>query len=260
MSNGLFMGIDIGTSGVRAALFDIEGNQTGLCHMEYPLICMKQGMAELDPELVFKSFIKVVKGCIDQTGVEKNKISAVGISTMNMCGEKSIYSLFDRYASETPPGSDGLIFLPFLTGERSPNWNANITGTLHGLRLVHGRKHFIRAAMEGVMFRMFSVYEVLSQLNNNVQQIKANGGYVNSDVWLQMQADIFNREIAVAGVGEAATLGAAYTAMAAVGAIKSLKQKLPVMEPLKVIKPMPENAGMYKKVYSCFKELYSKIN
>lgn len=178
---------------------------------------------------------------------------------MENTGLKSIYELFDRYASKIGPGSEGLIFLPFLTGERSPNWNANARGTIHGLQLIHGKKHFIRAAMEGVIYRMFSVYEVITQLNNNVKQIMANGGYTNSDIWLQIQADIFNKEIAVAGIGEAAAFGAAYVAMAAVGAVASLRHPLPCMKPQKVVCPVEDNHIVYKDGYKQFKELYSRI-
>lgn len=173
---------------------------------------------------------------------------------------KSIYALFDRYAEEIPAGSEGLLFLPFLTGERSPNWNANAKGTLHGLQLTHNKKHIIKAAMEGVMFRMFSVYETITELNNNVKQIKSNGGYVKSDIWLKIQADIFNKEIAVAGIEEASVFGAAYTAMVAVGEIKEFNQILPHMQPSKIVKPNPENVGVYNEAYKSFKDIYAKIN
>ena len=174
-------------------------------------------------------------------------------------GAKSIYELFDRYAAEISPGCDGLIFLPFLTGERSPNWNANARGTLHGLRLAHGRKHFIRAAMEGVMYRMFSVYEILSKFNENAVQIVANGGYANSGIWLQIQADIFNREIAVAGIPEAAVFGAACTAMVSRGALDGFKSRLDCMQPQRIVKPASGNNSIYMESFRQFKEIYDKI-
>lgn len=175
-------------------------------------------------------------------------------------GIEGIYELFDKYASEIKPGCDGLVFLPFLTGERSPNWNANARGTLHGLRLMHGRKHFIRAAMEGVMYRMFSVFEAIGSMGKNPVRIIANGGYVKSDIWLQMQADIFNREIAVAGVPEAAVFGAACIAMVSLGALEGFNSRLECMEPQKVIKPDEGNNSVYKEWYRQYKELYDKIN
>ena len=175
------------------------------------------------------------------------------------CGLESIYDLFNKYSCEIKPGSEGLIFLPYLTGQSSPDWNAEAKGTLHGIQLIHGKKHFIRAAMEGVIYNLFSVYEAIMQINSSARLIVANGGYVNSDIWLQIQADIFNKEIAVAGVGEAAAFGAAFTAMAGIGAISSLKQELPGMRPLKIIKPINENVDIYKTAYLKFKELYTSI-
>jgi gluconokinase len=157
------------------------------------------------------------------------------------------------------PGSDGLLFLPLLTGERSPNWNASARGIMYGLDIRHGRKHLIRASMEGVIYRLFSVYEAITAINSNVKQIKANGGYAKSDIWLQMQADIFNKEIAVAGIDEASVFGAAYNAMAAVGAVKGLKSGISAMEPSRVIKPDPENTEMYREQFKLFKDIYNKI-
>lgn len=174
-------------------------------------------------------------------------------------GVASIYELFDRYAAEIRPGCDGLVFLPFLTGERSPNWNANARGTLHGLRLMHGRKHFIRAAMEGVMYRMFSVFEAIESMDRKPARIIANGGYVKSDLWLQMQADIFNREIAVAGVPEAAVFGAACIAMVSTGALESFGSRLECMQPQKLIKPDEGNNSAYRECYKQYKEIYGKI-
>ena len=175
-------------------------------------------------------------------------------------GLKNIYELFSQYAEEINPGSDGLVFLPFLTGERSPGWNANAVGTIHGLRLMHGRKHIVRAAMEAVMFRMFSVFEILHELSGNTKRIIANGGYVKSKIWLKMQADIFGKEIAVAGASEAAVFGAAYLAMFAVGAIDSLTTPLLPMRTSEIIVPSQQNHLIYKELYSNFKSLYGKLS
>jgi gluconokinase len=130
---------------------------------------------------------------------------------------------------------------------------------IHGLGLIHGKKHLIRASMEGVMYELYSVYDIITQIDNNVEQIIANGGYVNSDIWLQIQADIFNKEIAVAQIGEAAAFGAAYVAMAAVGAIEGLHVKLPIMQPTRKIKPIAENHAVYKEMFKQYKEFYNML-
>ena len=171
----------------------------------------------------------------------------------------SIYQLFDSYASEINPGSDGLIFLPFLTGERSPGWKADARGIMYGLSYSHGRKHMLRASMEGIMFRLYAVYEVISRLNNSATCIIANGGYTKSDIWLQMQVDIFNKEIAVSRVTEASALGAAYLAMYALGEVKDIKKVLPGMHTEKVMLPSEENHLIYKKAYELSNQIYESI-
>lgn len=171
---------------------------------------------------------------------------------------ESIYKLFDKFAAEIKPGSEGLIFLPYLTGERSPDWNAGVRGLMFGLGYSHGRKHIIRAAMEGVMFRMYSIFEVMTELRNNAIQIRANGGYTKSEPWLQIQADIFNKEILVPEVQEASALGAAFLSMVSLG-MADFKKVLPGMLPKKVVYPICANHEVYKEVYDLSKQIYNSI-
>ncbi len=169
---------------------------------------------------------------------------------------ESIYQIFDSYAAQIDPGSDGLIFLPYITGERSPDWNANVRGLMFGLSHSHSRKHIIRAAMEGVMFRLYSVFEVMTELRDCADKVMANGGYTNSIPWLQMQADIFNKEILVPEVQEASALGAAYLTMTTLGAV-SPETVLQGMLPKRVFRPVEGNHEIYSKVYARSKQIYN---
>ena len=171
---------------------------------------------------------------------------------------ENIYKLFDKMADEIKPGSDGLIFLPYLTGERCPDWNAGARGLMYGLGISHGRKHIIRAAMEGVMFRMYSIFEIMTELRNNTRQIMANGGYTNSDPWLQIQADIFNKEILVPEVQEASSLGAAFICMVSLG-LADINSVLPGMQPKKSVLPIAGNHEIYMKAYELSKQIYYSI-
>jgi len=167
-----------------------------------------------------------------------------------------IYRLFDSYAEEVPPGSQGLIFLPYLAGERNPDWNARATGVMWGLTYAHTRKHLVRAAMEGILFRLFSVYEILEKFLAPTHEIRAGGGYSQSRVWLSMQADLFGRRIAVPTVTEASALGAAFLAMVAVGTIGGIDKPLPAMKAQTVIEPNPENHSLYREIYKKATVLY----
>ncbi len=172
--------------------------------------------------------------------------------------QKSIYGIFDSFASEINPGSDGLIFLPYITGERSPDWNSGVRGLMYGLSHFHTKKHIIRAAMEGVMFRLYSVFEVMTELRDRAVRVMANGGYVNSSPWLQMQADIFNKEILVPEVQEASALGAAFLTMVALGAAEP-DTVLKGMQPKKLVKPIVGNHEIYMKAYGLSKQIYNSV-
>jgi gluconokinase len=171
----------------------------------------------------------------------------------------SVYKLFDHYVSQTFPGSEGLFFLPFLTGERSPGWNADANAYICGLKITHDKKHIVRAAMEGIMYNMYSIYGVLDNLGGNVRRIIANGGYVNSSVWLQMQADIFNKEITVAPIGEASVWGAAFTSMVATGVVRGFDDVRPGFKPGRVIQPNVENHTIYNEAFRRYQELYHML-
>ena len=172
--------------------------------------------------------------------------------------EADSFAGYSTAASSVPPGCDGLMFLPFLTGERSPNWNAGLKGLLHGLDIHHQKAHLIRSAMEGVMFRLFAVYNLLNDSDNNVSALIANGGYTRSNLWLQVQADIFNKEIRLPRIGHAAALGAAFLSMFAQGAVDSIQSRLPVMNEFTRITPQPETVDLYGRLYRTHLDLYDR--
>ncbi len=171
----------------------------------------------------------------------------------------SIYQLFDRFANELSPGSDGLIFLPYLTGERCPDWNASARGIMFGLSMAHGKKHIVRASMEGILYRLYSVYEALKVLNPRSTEIVASGGYTKSKIWLKMQADLFNKAVKVSPVTETSALGAAYLAMLAVGAVDRLGTPLPAMKPVRTIVPEAGAHEAYQKLYTQAMNIYGKL-
>jgi gluconokinase len=229
-------------------------------------ILVKEPLLDLKERTWCYSFLKdgyLAGGAINNGGIVlkwlreefKNEYTA----DMEKYGVKKLYQLFDEYAKELPAGSEGLIMLPYLTGERSPGWRADAKAVISGITLRHGRKHFAKAAMESVMYQMHSVFEAITSVNNNVKQIIANGGYASSDVWLQIQADIFNRDIAVSNVGEASAFGAAYTAMIAAGVVRDFHTGAKIMEPKRVITPNSTNVEVYRTCYQEFRKLYEEI-
>lgn len=135
---------------------------------------------------------------------------------------KNPYDALSEMAGSVPPGAEGLIFHPYLAGERAPLWDANARGSFFGLGLHHQKKHLIRAVMEGVVFNLYTVLLALEELIGQPTRIHATGGFSRSSLWRQMMADIFNQELFVPESFESSCLGAVILGLYSVGEVDSL--------------------------------------
>ncbi|MEC3878648.1 gluconokinase [Parapedobacter sp. 10938] len=121
-------------------------------------------------------------------------------------------------ASTVATGADGLLFLPYLAGERAPYWNANAKGLFFGVQLHHTKAHFTRAVLEGIVYGLYSVGTALEELASPIKVIHANGGFARAPFWVQLLADVFNKRVVVSeeGVQDAAK-GACMVVLKALG-------------------------------------------
>lgn len=167
----------------------------------------------------------------------------------------STYERLTKMAKTVPVGADGLIFHPHILGERSPLWNAQARGNLFGLGRHHTQAHLVRAVMEGVLYNMAMVFEALEQTGGQVKTLSASGGFAQSDLWQQMLADIFDREVVVPTVIESSALGAAVLALVAVGEWDELSQVQACVEVGRSRRPIAENVKRYQKILLIYKDL-----
>ncbi|WP_410513607.1 gluconokinase [Paenibacillus sp. BR2-3] len=135
---------------------------------------------------------------------------------------KDPYEILTEIAAKVNPGSDGLIFHPYLAGERAPLWDANARGSYFGLSLHHKKEHMIRAALEGVIYNLYSVFLALEELIGQPKKIQATGGFARSELWRQMMSDIFDQELHVPESVESSCLGAAILGLYGIGEVDSL--------------------------------------
>ena len=163
---------------------------------------------------------------------------------------------WNSLAAEINPGSDGLIFLPYLDGERSPIFDASARGCFFGLSLAHTKSHFMRAVFEGVAYALNSIFEVFKE-QGNVEKMKIIGGGANSELWKQILTDVWEIPLAVlnTSAGDSCSLGAAAVAGTAVGLFSSLQEATKYIRIKKIIQPS-RNKGEYKKYFSVYQELY----
>lgn len=166
------------------------------------------------------------------------------------------YTLFFEKVKAATAGSKGLIFLPYVTGERAPIWDSESCGTFFGLRLHHRQEQFSRAVLEGICYALNEVLLAVEQYSEEIKQINVSGGFVHSRIWMEILADITGKEIVLLQTEDASALGAAYLAVKAIGLHKSYPS--PIKEK-QTIKPNPENYRLYRRIFEIYKQLYPNL-
>jgi len=171
------------------------------------------------------------------------------------------YSEMDNLASSVQPGSDGVIFLPYLGGERSPHMDYNATGLFFGLQHMHDKRHLCRAVMEGVTFALKDTENLIREIGIRSQTVVACGGGARSPLWLQMQADIFEKEVVVTETKEQASLGACIIAGIGAGIYSTAKEACDdlVRYKDKRYEPNPKNIDIYRHRYEIYRSLYPRL-
>lgn len=163
-------------------------------------------------------------------------------------------------AAAVPPGSDSLIFLPYLAGERSPIWDSQARGVFFGLNLNHQRQHLTRAILEAVAYTMRHVQEHIEHSGAAIHEIHCCGGQASSELWCQIKADVTGCRVIVPEVIEAPVLGAAIIAGVGVGAFENFTQgAMNMVRPRRVIEPDDEHHTRYQEMYALYRELYQAV-
>lgn len=169
------------------------------------------------------------------------------------------YDLLTREASEISPGAEGLIFLPYLSGERTPHPDPHARGVFFGLTLRHTRAHMTRAVLEGITFGLRDSLELMCDLGSRPQQIVASGGGAKSIFWQQLMADIFETPIQVVNATEGAAFGAALLAGVGTGVFPTVEEACE--KAIRVTDEVApgENAGKYSEAYALYRSLYPML-
>jgi xylulokinase len=168
------------------------------------------------------------------------------------------YKDADNAASAVSPGSEGLIFLPYLLGERTPHMDPRAKGIFFGFTLRHGREHMIRAAIEGITFSVKEAIDTIISLGIKPRELIASGGGAESAFWLKLQADIFGIPVIKREIREQAGIGAALLGGIAAGAYSGIADAVSSLDGVgaRMIEPDPSNVAVYGEAYEKFKAVY----
>lgn len=170
------------------------------------------------------------------------------------------YEYLDMEAEYVPPGSNGLIVIPFFSGARAPRWIPKARGIIFGLTVFHTRAHVFRALMEGVAYEIRKILEVLEELNIKVKEIRLLGGGGKTPTWARIKANVTGRKVALLQFLDAALIGDAILAGLGVKVLSSYEDGVKLFVKIREeYEPDPKIVKIYDEYYKLYEELISKI-
>ncbi|HSH79437.1 MAG TPA: xylulokinase, partial [Herpetosiphonaceae bacterium] len=175
-------------------------------------------------------------------------------------GETLDYDSLVGEAAQVPPGSEGLLFLPYLSGERTPHRDPLARGAFVGLTARHGRGHMVRAVMEGVTFSLRDGLEIMRGMGLDVSEVRVTGGGARSELWRQMQADVFAAPITRMRAEEGPAFGAALLAGVGAGVYPDVAAAVEAaVATAGTVEPNPEATKAYDQAYEVYRTLYGAL-
>ena len=170
------------------------------------------------------------------------------------------YELLNKQAETAPPGSNGLIFLPYLSGERTPYADSYARGVFFGISYLHRQDHFARSVMEGISYSQYDCLNLMRQLGISSDKLVLFGGGAKSVLWRQIIADIFDTRIVTLNVEEGPSYGAAILAGVGVKIYKNVKEATDsIIKEVSQTSPNPEDMKRYARYYTVYKSLYNSL-
>jgi gluconokinase len=169
-------------------------------------------------------------------------------------GPNQYASLFDMI-HKIPAGSEGLIFLPYIFAERAPVWDEEASGVFIGISSKHTRAHFIKAIIEGVCYALKNVLELIELSSSEIKEIHASGGFIKSNGWVQLLADVTGKPIVIVEREDASAIGAAYLAYRVLG----INTEKFTTHENRFINPHNSNTKEYFKFFQVYKTLYPGV-
>jgi xylulokinase len=224
---------------------------------------------KIDPQGRIHTFCHAVRGKWHMMGVNlsaggslqwfRNELCKADVEKARAEGTE-IYDLLTREAEAVKAGSEGLFFLPYLSGERTPHADPDARGCFVGLTLAHTRGHLIRSVLEGVTFSMRDSLEIIEGLGVPVKQIRASGGGSRSPLWRQIQADVFGRKVVTINTEEGPAYGVALLASVGAGAYKNVQEACrATIHAVKETAPQRLAKAAYDRAFPIYQQLYRSL-
>jgi xylulokinase len=224
----------------------------------------------LDPEMRTFTWAHLLPGMFTPTGTMQAAGSsyqwardelAAGERLIAERLQRSPYWLLDQEVEQSPAGANGLLFLPYLLGERSPRWNPEARGAFVGLTIRHRQSDMLRAVLEGITFNLRVILEAFQAQGTGIEALRVIGGGARGAVWNQIMADIYGLPVhRLSLLEEATSLGAAVAGGVGVGLWKDFSQVEQMIRIERETRPNPQHRVLYDRMYGIFNELYGALD
>jgi xylulokinase len=189
----------------------------------------------------------------------RNEMSDLEVEASKARGIDPYYLLTDE-AALAGPGAEGLFFLPYLTGERTPHFDPDAKGAWVGLTVRHGRPHLIRSILEGATFAMRDSLELIREMGASITQVRLSGGGGRNPLWRQIQADIYGQDVHTINATEGPAFGVALLAQVGTGGFSSVPEACDAT--IKVVETTsvdPKAKVYYDRAYAIYRQLYQDL-
>ncbi len=188
--------------------------------------------------------------------------NTVGQAAMNEAQRRGVdpYFLLTDEAALAGPGAEGLFFLPYLTGERTPHFDPDAKGGWIGLTVRHGRPHLIRAVLEGATYAMRDSLELIREMGVNPSEIRLSGGGARNPLWRQIQADIYGQDVVTINASEGPAYGAALLAQVGTGGFSSVPEACDAtIQVVETTATDRKTAAFHDRAYPIYRRLYADL-
>ena len=222
-----------------------------------------------DEGMVLTNWAHVVPGYVTPLGTMQAAGASFSWLKNNICTSeaieakeqgKSVYDLINEAIASAPAGSNGIVYLPYLLGERSPRWNVDAKGCFLGLKMVNTRADMLRSVIEGIGYNLRVVLNAMTENGVDVDSISLVGGMAKGKVQREIFASVWNRPVQQLNfIEEAGSIGAAVIGGVGVGAFESFEAVNRFIQPVDTIQPDPESVAVYDEYQKVFDNAYNAL-
>ena len=212
----------------------------------------------IDPKKRIMCWSYPLEGYWDILGITQTAASSLTWFRNTFDKERNS-EVFDEYSSLAKGvslGSEGLVFLPYLMGERTPLWDSKARGVFFGLTMKHSKAHMVRAIMEGVSFSIKDCMKVVEELGVKFDSVNVMGGGSKSPIWRKIQSDVYGKKVRTLETQDTGAIGNLILALLATNEIGDPREAARLIRHVETVIPDPIRAKKYENLFGIYKEIY----